>query len=127
MPIPDTPYTREEMYLNAVATGNTSGIPAQPYTRQEQYLDAIAKNGGGGGTGGGVHMIEYDEELGKYNKTYREVKTAFLAGTTVIWCADAINDLYYLMNGLDGLYLSVVFGGGTLTADSEDGYLYLPD
>ena len=117
------------MYLNAVATGNTSGIPAQPYTRQEQYLDAIAKNGGGGGgsTGGGVLMIEHDESLGSYNKTYREVADAFMAGTNVIWCADAVNGLYYLMNGLDGLYLSVSFSGGTLVADSEDGYLYLPD
>ena len=60
MPIPDTPYTREEMYLNAAATGNTSGIPAQPLTRQEQYLDAIAKNGGGGGsTGGGVLRVNF--------------------------------------------------------------------
>lgn len=57
MPIPDTPQTREEMYLNAAATGNTSGIPAQPYTRKEMYLDAIARNGGGGGSGGGVEIV----------------------------------------------------------------------
>lgn len=52
MPIPDTPYTRKEAYLNAVATGDSSGIPETPYTREEMYLDAIARNGGGGGGGG---------------------------------------------------------------------------
>lgn len=50
MPIPDTPYTRKEAYLNAIATGNASGIPETPYTREEIYLDAIAKGGGGGGS-----------------------------------------------------------------------------
>ena len=48
MPIPDTPYTRKEAYLNAIATGDSGGIPETPYTREEMYLDAIAKGGGGG-------------------------------------------------------------------------------
>lgn len=52
MPIPDKPYTRREAYLNAAATGDSSGIPETPYTREEMYLDAIAKGGGGGGGGG---------------------------------------------------------------------------
>lgn len=52
MPIPDTPYTRKEAYLNAAATGDTSGIPETPYTREEMYLDAIARGGGGGGGSG---------------------------------------------------------------------------
>lgn len=52
MPIPDTPYTRKESYLNAIATGDSGGIPETPYTREEMYLDAIAKGGGGGGGGG---------------------------------------------------------------------------
>lgn len=81
----------------------------------------------GGGSGGGVLMIEQSEDIGSFNKTYREVKTAFLAGSTVIWRADNIDGLYYSMNGLDGLSLSVGFEGGTLKADSEDGYLYMPD
>lgn len=51
--IPDRPYTRKEKYLDAIATGDSSGIPETPYTREEMYLDAIAKNGGGGGGGGG--------------------------------------------------------------------------
>ena len=51
MPIPETPYTRKESYLNAIATGDSSGIPNTPYTREEMYLDAIAKGGGGGGGG----------------------------------------------------------------------------
>ena len=51
MPIPETPYTREEAYLNAIATGDSGGIPETPYTREEMYLDAIARKGGGGGGG----------------------------------------------------------------------------
>ncbi len=44
-----TPLTREEQYLNAIAKGDTGGIPSAPLTRTEQYLDYIAQNGGGGG------------------------------------------------------------------------------
>lgn len=52
MPIPDNPQTRQEMYLNAMATGDSSGIPESPQTREEMYLDAIVKNGSGGSGGG---------------------------------------------------------------------------
>lgn len=52
MSVPESPYTRKEMYLDAIARGDSSGIPERPYTREEMYLDAIAKNGGGGGGGG---------------------------------------------------------------------------
>lgn len=88
MSIPDTPQTREEMYLNAAATGNTSGIPAQPYTRKEMYLDAIARNGGGGGSGGGsggggvlVVNLTLDEDTGNlvFDKTWSEVSAASAA------------------------------------------------
>lgn len=51
MPIPETPMTRSEQYLNAIATSDTSNIPDVPMTREEQYLDYIARNGGGGGGG----------------------------------------------------------------------------
>lgn len=43
-----TPNTRKEQYLNAIATGDSSGLPT-PITREEEYLEAIARNGGGGG------------------------------------------------------------------------------
>ena len=49
MPIPDTPYTRKEAYLNAIATGDSGGIPETPYTREEMYLWYIADTGGVGG------------------------------------------------------------------------------
>lgn len=54
--IPETPYTRKEMYLEAIATGDPSGIPETPYTREEMYLDEIARNGGGGG-GGDITVV----------------------------------------------------------------------
>ena len=131
MPIPSYPENRREAYLNNIATGSGE-IPPYPENREEQYLDAIAQNGGGGGgggsTGGGVLMIEYDEELSSLNKTFREVETAFIAGTTVMWYVDTINGVYYLMDGLEAQSLVILFGGGNiLMADSEDGYLYQPD
>ena len=36
MSLPDSPNTRREMYLNAIATG--SGVPDEPYTREEMYV-----------------------------------------------------------------------------------------
>lgn len=49
--IPNKPITRAERFLNAAATGDTSGLP-EPITREEQYLKAIAEGSGGGGGGG---------------------------------------------------------------------------
>lgn len=43
-----TPLTREDIFLNAAATGIASNLP-QPLTRQEFYLKQIAEGGGGGG------------------------------------------------------------------------------
>ena len=63
MSLPDNPQSRSEQYLNAIATGDNSGLPASPESRMDQYLDYIAKNGGGG-SGGGVlvaHMGEVQE------------------------------------------------------------------
>ena len=45
--IPNKPITRAERFLNAAATGDTSGLP-EPITREEQYLKAIAEGSGGG-------------------------------------------------------------------------------
>lgn len=45
--IPEFPLTRAEQYLNKIATGEGE-TPEQPFTRMEQYLDYIAENGGGG-------------------------------------------------------------------------------
>ena len=88
MPIPDTPQTRQEQYLNAIATGDASGIPDTPQCRQEQYLDAIAKNGGGGGSGGGVLVVNLtlDDDTGAvvFDKTWSEVNAA----PTAVACLD---------------------------------------
>lgn len=79
MPIPDTPQTRQEQYLNAIATGDASGIPDTPQCRQEQYLDAIARNGGGGGgAGGGGVLVVHDVE-GTLDKTWQEIHDADFA------------------------------------------------
>ena len=61
--IPDTPITRQETYLDAIANGTTE-VP-EPITREEQYLAWIALNGGGGGTG------EVTGVKGNVENTYR--------------------------------------------------------
>ena len=42
-----TPITREEVFYNAIANGTTEGLPT-PATREEVFLNAIAQSGGGG-------------------------------------------------------------------------------
>lgn len=46
--LPNVPLTRTEQYLAKIA-GQDVAIPNVPLTRQEQYLAYIAENGGGGG------------------------------------------------------------------------------
>lgn len=45
--LPDVPVTRREQYLNYIATGD-GVLPEPPLTREERYLYEIAVNGGGG-------------------------------------------------------------------------------
>ena len=49
MGLPEKPILRTEQYLDAIASGDTSGMPEYPLNRTEEYLDYIAKNGGGSG------------------------------------------------------------------------------
>ena len=96
MPVPD-PITRQEQFLNAAATGDTSGLP-DPITREEVYLDAIARNGSGGGGGGGggssgiliLHVVEITgTDNVRLDKTWQEIWDAVTAGVIV-----AISDGY---------------------------------
>ena len=48
--LPEKPITRDEMYLNRIATGSGT-IPEKPITREEMYLEEISQSGGGGGGG----------------------------------------------------------------------------
>ena len=80
MPLPDNPQSRSEQYLNAIATGDNSGLPEFPQSRMEQYLDVIAQNGGGGGGGGGgVLLVHEDGETGILDKTWQEIHDADVA------------------------------------------------
>lgn len=55
MATPEVPYTKVEMYLDAIARGvsGDSGatVPEAPFTREEMYLDAIASSVGTGREG----------------------------------------------------------------------------
>ena len=78
MPVPD-PITRQEQFLNAAATGDTSNLP-DPITREEVYLDAIARNGsGGGGSGSGVFVI-HNASNGTLDKTAGEIYEVYTSG-----------------------------------------------
>ena len=105
MPIPDTPYTRKEAYLNAAATGDSSGIPETPYTREEMYLDAIAKGGGGGGGASALsgltdvdisnptdgQVLVYNAESGKW-----ENGSSGGGALIVHWSHDEVHGIYTL-------------------------------
>lgn len=111
MSVPETPYTRKEMYLDAIARGESSGIPERPYTREEMYLDAIAKSGGGGGggdfdavvdishTGGTSDPIVFTAVKGSYATLYqmlesghmpRMLVTYYESVTMMVWCSACI-------------------------------------
>ena len=79
MALPNEPHTRQEMYLNRIATGS-GDIPVEPHTREEMYLDAIAQNGGGGSSGGGAFYVSatYDDDTGNntLDKNYSEILAA---------------------------------------------------
>lgn len=94
MALPDAPQTRSEQYLNAIATGSTSGIPEAPQTRMEQYLDAIANNGGGSSGGGDFLVVNFQEQDGvaTADKTYTEITSAFQSGALVV---GKLNEVYF--------------------------------
>lgn len=98
MAIPEKPYTRKEMYLNAIAGGN-GGIPSTPYTREEMYLDAIAK-AGGGGSGDNHFVITLSLDSDKnytVDKTYAEIRAAIENGQfpIVVYPTTDATDVYY--------------------------------
>lgn len=129
MAIPNEPYTRKEQYLNAMATGNASGIPETPYTREEMYLDAIAKGGGGGGGGGSADaaLVVGSTTEGStitLNKTYAEI----LEGNYCIVVfpgedmktIDFISDIRFDPDTPE--YFVLTSAGEVFTCDSPDGY-----
>lgn len=56
MVLPSEPLSRQEKYLNKIATGEGE-IPSKPMSRNEQYLAYICENGGVGG-GGSSDRVE---------------------------------------------------------------------
>lgn len=131
MAIPNEAYTRKEQYLNAMATGDTSGLPDTPYTREEMYLDAIAK-GGGGGTGGGVLVVH--DVGGTLDKTWQEIVDADFAVVRIKISDDPPSREFYpvVYHGINtkigahDINVLAVEGDSVLvqyyTATSADGY-----
>jgi hypothetical protein len=100
-----TPNNREEYWLQGMVDGQTT---LEPNTRREfwykEIVDAIG-SGGGGGTGGGVTIATgtFDEDIGLFilDKTFSEIKAAYLNGTVVINIQfGANNDKYFSAIGV---------------------------
>lgn len=133
MPIPDTPYTRKEAYLNAAATGDSSGIPETPYTREEMYLDAIAKNGGGGGGGGGSSTLSGLTDVDISNPT--DGQTLVYNATSGKWENGAGGEgggyklfevtLMAVENSYDFLYPGIAIAPGDITVSYFQGTVYV--
>ena len=120
------PITRKEVFL-AAAGGQDVTTPT-PFTREEMFLDAIAKGGGGGGgsSGGGV-LVVHDVD-GTLDKTYAEIEAASNEGIVVVLREDGI---LYLSSAYfeHGTYYASFFGYervGDYETDSENGYPALP-
>ena len=119
-----TPITRKEHFL-AKAGGQSVETPT-PITREETFLQAIIDNGGGGGggTGGGVLKVNVDETL-HIDKTYAEIKAAFMEGIVFTILPNADGDsLCILINCYDdeeGCYLSLynMFGSSQLSFECQ--------
>ena len=80
MPVPD-PITRQEQFLNAAATGDTSNLP-DPITREEVYLDAIARNGsGGGGTLSGLTDVDLSSPTDGQTLVYDAASSKWVNGS----------------------------------------------
>lgn len=105
-------------------------IPDIPYTRTEMYLDAIAK-GGGGSTGGGVLVVH--DINGTLDKTWQEIHDADFAviyfspvtGFTAMVIISGVAESGYSIYG-------VAYNGTTpverlYSASSASGYPVLED
>ena len=70
-----TPITRKETFLAKV--GGQNVVTPTPITREETFLQAIIDNGSGGGTGGGVLVV--NDNNGTLDKTWQEITNAGFA------------------------------------------------
>ena len=104
-------------------------IPNTPLTRIEQYLDAIANNGSPSPSGGGVLVVHMDSDTGALDKTWQEIHDANFAvlvfnAETSILCATCV-EIASSGYGVD-FYMPPHTGGtGELlpfVATSADGY-----
>lgn len=109
MAIPEKPLSRLEQYLDATATGDSSGIPERPLSRLEQYLqriatgdgiaperplsrleqylDAIANGGGGGGSSPWTKLAEQDFEISTTSTSEISVGSISVPEIGAIWAA----------------------------------------
>lgn len=86
MAIPENPITRKEHFL-AKAAGESVNTP-EPVTREEMYLDAIASGSGGGGGGADNRFFvtltpTAADYSGTMDKTPAEIDEAWKSGKSI--------------------------------------------
>lgn len=103
------PKSRNEQFLNAIATKNTDNLPT-PKTRNELFLDYIARNGGTGGEGLTPSQLEKLNSIDKIKTELETIKKEKNSGITK-W----IN--------LPNTIKSVYFAGDSTSDDT----MYIPE
>lgn len=113
-----TPITRKETFL--AKAGGQNVVTPTPITREETFLQAIIDNGSGGGGGGGG-VLKVNVEQGQMDKTYAEIKAAFMEGIVFFIYPTSDGDVLCIVSiyhdDEEGCYLGTfnTFGGSTLT------------
>ena len=105
-------------------------IPETPYTRLEMYLDEIARNGGGGGGGGGSSTLSgltdvdisnpTDGQTLVYNAASQKWANGESAGGGVLVCSlngqtGALDHTYQEIADATFAIIKIPFLGGTVT------------
>jgi hypothetical protein len=120
------PITRREQYLNAAATGETSGLP-KPVTREEEYLAAAAKGGWSMNITEDETLIGTVNNVNVYAKSYKLNNTYFTQGNTIIDSTFKNNLIfacgnYYYVKGGDSRL--IIDGSKILKVSVSNGLYY---
>lgn len=124
----DEPETRIERYLYKIAQGS-GGVPTVEDADKGKYLHANESTGDlewatAGGSGGGVLVVTAteDDNLITLDKTWKEIKDAFLTTGAVIVYNDGSNVVAISQVDQEGQYFVLASNNEEYAAESESSY-----